>query len=96
MEIANIVRNIAWLRATDVFGPIAYNSAGDGSIAPKFDSQEVVYRSMLADLSKSVELLNTISYSVMAQYDLIYNGNVQNGLKLANSLMLRIAVEYIL
>ncbi len=52
IEIANIVRNIAWLRATDVFGPIAYNSAGDGSIAPKFDSQEVVYRSMLADLSK--------------------------------------------
>ena len=32
LEIANIVRNIAWLRATDVFGPIAYNSAGDGSI----------------------------------------------------------------
>ena len=79
LEIANIVRNIAWLRATDVFGPIAYNSAGDGSIAPKFDSQEVVYRSMLADLSKSVELLNTISYSVMGQYDLIYNGNVKNG-----------------
>ena len=93
LEIANIVRNIAWLRATDVFGPIAYNSAGDGSIAPKFDSQEVVYRSMLADLSKSVELLNTISYSVMAQYDLIYNGNVQNWVKLANSLMLRIAVR---
>ncbi|WP_260686939.1 SusD/RagB family nutrient-binding outer membrane lipoprotein, partial [Bacteroides thetaiotaomicron] len=57
------------------------------------DSQEVVYRSMLADLSKSVELLNTISYSVMAQYDLIYNGNVQNWVKLANSLMLRIAVR---
>ena len=93
LEIANIVRNIAWLRATDVFGPIAYNSAGDGSIAPKFDSQEVVYRSMLADLSKSVELLNTISYSVMGQYDLIYNGNVQNWVKLANSLMLRIAVR---
>ena len=48
---------------------------------------------MLADLSKSVELLNTISYSVMAQYDLIYNGNVQNWVKLANSLMLRIAVR---
>lgn len=93
MEMANIVRNVAWLRATDVFGPIAYTSAGDGSIAPKFDSQEVVYKSMLEDLSKSVDLLNTISYSVMAQYDLIYNGNVQNWVKLANSLMLRIAVR---
>lgn len=78
---------------TDVFGPIAYNSAGEEVLQPKFDSQEVVYRSMLADLSKSVELLNTISYSVMAQYDLIYNGNVQNWVKLANSLMLRISCQ---
>lgn len=93
MEMANIVKNVAWLRATDVFGPIAYTSAGDGSIAPKFDSQETVYKTMLEDLSKSVDLLNTISYSVMAQYDLIYNGNVQNWVKLANSLMLRMAVR---
>lgn len=93
LEMANIVRNMAWLRATDVFGPIAYTSAGDGSIAPKFDSQEVVYKTMMADLAKSVELLNTISYRVMSQYDLIYDGNVQNWVKLANSLMLRMAVR---
>lgn len=93
LEMANIVRNVAWLRATDVFGPIAYTSAGDGSIAPKFDSQEVVYKTMMADLAKSVELLNTISYRVMLQYDLIYDGNVQNWVKLANSLMLRMAVR---
>lgn len=93
LEMANIVRNVAWLRATDVFGPIAYTSAGDGSIAPKFDSQEVVYKTMMADLAKSVELLNTISYRVMSQYDLIYDGNVQNWVKLANSLMLRMAVR---
>lgn len=93
LEMANIVKNVAWLRATDVFGPIAYTSAGDGSIAPKFDSQEVVYKTMMADLAKSVELLNTISYRVMSQYDLIYDGNVQNWVKLANSLMLRMAVR---
>ncbi len=93
LEMANIVRNVAWLRATDVFGPIAYTSAGDGSIAPKFDSQEMVYKTMMADLAKSVELLNTISYRVMSQYDLIYDGNVQNWVKLANSLMLRMAVR---
>lgn len=93
LEMANIVRNVAWLRATDVFGPIAYTSAGDGIIAPKFDSQEVVYKTMMADLAKSVELLNTISYRVMSQYDLIYDGNVQNWVKLANSLMLRMAVR---
>lgn len=93
MEMTNIVRNIAWLRATDVFGPISYTTAGDGSIAPKFDSQESVYKSMLADLAKSVNLLNSISFSVLADYDLIYNGDVKKWVKLANSLMLRMAVR---
>lgn len=93
MEIVNIVRNIAWLRATDVFGPISYTTAGDGSIAPKFDSQEVVYKRMLADLDASVDILKDISFNVLADYDLIYGGDVKKWTKLANSLMLRMAVR---
>ncbi len=93
MEMTNIVRNVAWLRATDVFGPISYTTAGDGSMAPKFDSQEVVYKTMLADLAKAVDLLNNISYSVLTKYDLIYGGDVKKWVKLANSLMLRMAVR---
>lgn len=91
--IANIVKIVGWLRTTDVFGPIVYTKAGSGDIAPVLDSQEVVYKSMLADLAKSVEVLSKAPVNLLTNYDMIYGGKVQNWIKLANSLMLRMAVR---
>ena len=91
--VANIVKAVAWLRATDVFGPIVYTNAGNGDIAPKLDSQEAVYKAMLADLKDASELLVNTASKVLPSYDVIYNGNASNWVRLANSLMLRIAVR---
>ncbi|MGL5272378.1 MAG: SusD/RagB family nutrient-binding outer membrane lipoprotein [Phocaeicola sp.] len=93
LAIADIVKILGWLRATDVFGPIVYSQAGDGDIAPKLDSQEAVYTYMLSDLSKIVETLKLSTPKILTKYDLIYNGNVKSWIKLANSVMLRIAVR---
>lgn len=93
LAVTNIVKNIGWLRATDVFGPISYTTAGDGSIAPKFDSQAVVYKAMLEDLAESVDVLKNITFNVLQDYDVIYNGDPKKWVKLANSLMLRMAVR---
>ena len=91
--VANIVKVTAWLRATDVFGPIVYTNAGNGDIAPKLDSQETVYKAMLADLKDASQLLVNTASKVLPSYDVIYNGNASNWVRLANSLMLRIAVR---
>ena len=91
--ITNIVKVLAWVRATDVFGPIVYTNAGNGDIAPKLDSQEVVYKAMLADLYASAQLLNQSVSKILPAYDVIYDGNPQNWTRLANSLMLRLAVR---
>ena len=91
--IANIVKVIAWSRATDVFGPIVYTNAGNGDIAPKLDSQETVYKAMLADLYASAQILNQSVSKILPAYDVIYNGNPQNWTRLANSMMLRLAVR---
>ena len=93
LAIANIVKITGWLRATDAFGPIVYTKAGDGDIAPTLDSQEVVYESMLADLSKAVTTLNKATDDILGEYDAIYNGDVKKWVKFANSLMLRMAVR---
>lgn len=93
LAIANIIKITGWLRATDVFGPIAYTQAGSGSIVPKLDSQQDVYKNMLKDLAKSVEVLKKSSTKVLEEYDVIYNGNVSNWIKFANSLMLRMAIR---
>lgn len=93
MALANIVKITGWLRATDVFGPIVYTRAGNGDIAPKLDSQEVVYRTMLADLEDAIATLNNSTSKVLADFDVIYNGNPESWVRFANSLMLRMAVR---
>jgi hypothetical protein len=45
--VANVVKVTAWLRATDVFGPIVYTNAGNGDIAPKL-FQYVKYSSRIS------------------------------------------------
>ena len=55
--VANVVKVMGWLRATDVFGPIVYTNAGNGDIAPKLDSQETVYKAMLAELKEASQVL---------------------------------------
>lgn len=93
MSIFNVVRVAGWLRATDCFGPIVYSQAGTGSLDPVPDAQSEVYKMMLADLAKAVEVLNKSTSNIMPKYDLIYDGNPQKWVKLANSLMLRMAVR---
>lgn len=93
MSIFNVVRVAGWLRATDCFGPIVYSQAGSGSLDPVPDAQSEVYKMMLADLAKAVEVLNKSTSNIMPKYDLIYDGNPQKWVKLANSLMLRMAVR---
>lgn len=91
--LVNVVKVAGWLRATDAFGPIVYTKAGDGDIAPKLDKQEVVYKAMMADLHKSAKILSQATSKVLPAYDAIYDGNAQNWARLANSLLLRMAVR---
>lgn len=93
MAIFNIVKITGWLRATDCFGPIVYSNAGNGDIAPALDKQEDVYKNMLKDLSTCADILNKATSKIMPKYDLIYNGDPVKWTKLANSLMLRMAVR---
>ncbi len=93
LALFDIIKVAGWLRATDVFGPIVYTNAGKGDLSPKLDSQEVVYRSMLNDLERCSKILNEASSKIMAKYDMVYGGDAAKWTKLANSLMLRIAVR---
>lgn len=93
LAVSNVIKITAWLRATDVFGPIVYAEAGSGNITPMLDSQKKVYESMLADLANAVQVLKKATGTILQKYDLIYNGNPAKWIKFANSLMLRMAVR---
>lgn len=93
LAIANIVRCLALLRTTDTFGPIVYTEIGSGNISPTPDSQEVVYKGLLKEMDEAVQVLKDATDPVLEKYDLVYNGDPQAWLRLANSLMLRMAVR---
>jgi hypothetical protein len=96
---ANVIRVAAMLRVTDTYGPIPYSQMGGGQFQVPYDSVEDVYKNMVADLTSSVDVLNTFwaIYSrtelSMAQYDDVYRGDFGKWVKFANSLKLRLAIR---
>lgn len=61
----------------------------------KYDSQETVYRTFLKELDEAVNQLNLygLKKEILKEYDPLYQGNTEKWAKLANSLMLRLAMR---
>lgn len=94
--LAQILKISAWHKATDTFGPIPYTSVGKTMITIPYDSQEEVYKAFFEDLSNAIELLTDKAEQnirLLPAYDAIYAGNVNQWVKYANSLMLRLAIR---
>lgn len=92
--LAQILKVSAWSKTTDCYGPIPYTKAGSSAYVIPYDSQEVVYKSMLKDLEDAVQVLtNYGGDKLLASHDLIYDGDTQRWIKYANSLMLRLAMH---
>jgi hypothetical protein len=89
-----------WLyhMVTDAYGDIPYFEAAQGVEnvinQPEYDSQEEIYRDMLNELKEAEAQLGSqgdqISYG---NADIIYQGDVENWKKFANSLRLRLAIR---
>lgn len=94
--IVNIIKIATVHKAADTFGSIPYSQEPEkGAIQAVYDSQENVYRSMLKELDEAVKALREQSHDVLPNYDMIYGGSYQKWAKLANSLMLRLAMRVV-
>lgn len=75
---------------TDVYGPVPVSQIGvSGNLKPKFDSQEVVYDTILSLLDRANAKLSSGTGVITPSADLLYAGNVSKWKKLANSLKLK-------
>lgn len=87
----------AWLYAnlTDSFGDIPFTEAlsgEEGTFFPKFDSQQLVYETILADLAKA-DTLYDVSKAMEYAPDLLFKNNVLYWKKFTNSLRLRLLLR---
>ena len=94
-QLAQIVKIMGMHRATDLFGPIPYSDMEPGKVKAKYDSQEKVYRSFLKELEEAVAVLNQYGANnkVLQDFDPVYSGDTSKWIRLANSLMLRLAMR---
>jgi hypothetical protein len=92
--IAKVMRAHLFSYMTDAYGEVPYSEAiqaKDGVNYPKFDSQEAIYTSILAELDEANRILGTTTERVDG--DILYNGNVTRWKRFANSLRLRILMR---
>ena len=96
--VALVMRAFVFGQITDLWGDAPYTNALKGdegsqeNLLPSYDSQEVIYEGILADLSEAASLLSGSpdSYSeIFPEADPLYGGNPAKWQKFANSLRLR-------
>ncbi|WP_103864781.1 SusD/RagB family nutrient-binding outer membrane lipoprotein [Aquimarina sp. I32.4] len=84
---------------TDLFGDVPYSEAfiGDqGTVTPKYDTQETIYMAeggILDNLEKGIEAIQNYSGNSTLEGDVLYNGNLDNWIKFANSLRIKALIR---
>ena len=78
---------------TDLFGPIPYTQAWTGATntLPEYDSQEFIYKDMIAKLDQANTLLDVSGEAIGG--DILFNGDILKWKKFANSLRMRLLLR---
>jgi hypothetical protein len=101
LPLGKIVNAFTTARTTDLWGDMPYSEAFTArqtvgqNLFPKFDSQESVYDSILADLKDASLALRSLSvvHPALARQDLLLKGDLAGWRRFANSLRLRLAMR---
>ncbi len=106
LSIAKVLRAHGTARIADLYGDMPYSEAftartSEPNLFPKFDDQESVYKSIIADLKEASEELaattldpgNIRAHEVLSSQDILLAGDLLKWQKFANSLRLRLAMR---
>ncbi len=90
-QVARIMQQYIFWTITDRWGDVPYSEALTGTnTAPKYDTQEEIYRGMLSTLADAV---NSFDDASQITGDVIYGGDVASWKKAANSLRMLMALQ---
>nr|WP_295865555.1 SusD/RagB family nutrient-binding outer membrane lipoprotein [uncultured Chitinophaga sp.] len=92
--LAEIMWVYVFHHMTDYFGPVPYFDAGKAQDVIAYDAQDKIYDDFFKRLDHAVKALQQAGVSnVFGNYDLIYGGDVQQWIRFANTLRLRLALR---
>lgn len=89
-QVARILQQYIFWTITDRWGDVPYSEALKGNATPKYDTQEEIYKGMLATLADAVSKYDD---GAAITGDIIYDGNVTSWKKFANSLRMLMALQ---
>lgn len=95
--LAQILKVSAMHRVTDCYGPIPYISFGVSKEVP-YDSQKDVYYKFFEELANAIAVLDNYAAAgekIFSSWDCVFNGDVKQWVKLANTLRLRLAMHIV-
>lgn len=94
-----ILKGLYYQMFTDAFGMIPYSEAADPDIVtPKFDAQIDIYKGIIADLEAAIEIIGDqsrtgVGVDDVEDNDVFFGGDLQKWKRMANSLILRLALR---
>ncbi len=98
LAATKIWRVLVYQRLTDTYGDLPYFEAGQGFISgiyqPRYTPQDSIYFDMHAELQEAIALFDA-SKPTYGEADLVYEGDIAQWKKFANSLQLRLALRLV-
>jgi hypothetical protein len=90
---ARIFKAIVMKRVTDLWGDVPYSQSVKGleNVTPAYDAQEDIYKGLIADVKAARDLIVTTEKAPTG--DILLKGNMANWKKLANSLLMQMAIQ---
>ena len=89
-QVARILQQYLFWTITDRWGDVPYSEALKGNNTPKFDTQEEIYKGMIATLADANAKFDATS---PITGDIVYGGNVASWKKAANSMRMLMALQ---
>ncbi len=93
--VALTLNALVYANLTDLFGPVPMTEAvrgEDGILYPKYDKQEFIYETLLADLERANSLYDTSKAMIYAE-DILFQNKVASWKKFTNSLQMRLLLR---
>ncbi len=84
---------------TDLFGDVPYSEAfkgGEGSVTPKYDSQEEIYTGeggILANLDRGIAAIEQYTGTIKLEGDILFEGDLKAWVRFANSLKIKALIR---
>ncbi len=96
-NVSEVMSVLIYQNLVDHFGDVPYTDALKGAdeeaiLSPTYDDAQSIYNDLVVRLDAAIEVLSTTEAEVGAE-DLIYNGDLNKWIDLANSLKLRLLMR---